>query len=131
MAITKEVALDVKYTTSQDKDTGLITLTAQVTRNEFIPAQIFLYRRGTDGVSEFCTIASVADMSCIPPSVPGAGSPFFRLDHIELEFETAKALQTALAKIEAEVARLACDYQILVCELDAMFTKTYKGSDCA
>jgi hypothetical protein len=130
MPITKEVCLEVRYTISQDKETGVITLLAEVTRNEFIPAHVFLYRQNLDGTQEFCAIASVTDLDCQPANSPKEGSPFFRLERVELEFETAKDLKTVKDKMEAELAQLACDYQILVCELDSVSTSSYKGSDC-
>ena len=130
MPITKEVILDVKYTTSQDKVTGLTSLRAEVTRNEFIPAQVFLYQQNLDDTIEFCQVASVTDLNCYPTTAPGDGSPFFRLDYVELEFETAKQMKKVLEALRAQLQQLVSDYQILVCDLDSMFTETYNGTDC-
>ena len=82
MALTKEVVLDVKYTTGQDKETDKVTFRAEVTRNEYIPAHVFLYQQNLDESIEFCAVASVSDIQCFPAVNPKKGSPFFRLDYV-------------------------------------------------
>ena len=127
MAISKEVVLDVKYTTSQDKETGVVSLTATVTRNELIPAHIFLFEQLIDETIAFCSIATVTDIQCFPTTMPAKGNPFFRLDTVTLEFDSAKKMKEALDAMRGRINRLVSDYQILVCELESDFTETYRA----
>lgn len=131
MASDDPIVLDVEYKTGQRKDTDKFFLEASVIRNAIIPAQIYLFRRDLEGVDMFCSIASVEDINCWPPTKPMEGSPFFRLDNVTLEFDDSKTFKEVLDQFRARTARLVCDYKILVCEVDSEFTETYNSdSEC-
>lgn len=114
------------------------TLTMQILTAENIPAEIFVYQQLLSKdeagcyLSEFCNVASLADLDNFSADAPVAGQSMFRLDNISLTFDTFKEAQDAYLKIKGDIQCLLCarEGQLLFdqnCFIDIMDSESCIG----
>lgn len=87
-------------------------LRIEVTSAVDIDPKIFVFQDDVDSefspevFSLFWGVASVAQLSEFPADTPNADEPFFRLDSVELMYESPSELEEAHTKIMNEIIRL-------------------------
>lgn len=95
-------------------------LQVAVTDSENIDPRIFVYQIDVDSefspedLALFYSVASVPQMSSLPADAGGPDEPFFRLNTLDLVFETPDELEDALASIVSEIKSLQRGNDVLL-----------------
>lgn len=117
-----QASLTAKYTYSTQRNSRLAyILRVEITESEYLPQEVFIYRvNAHDGDAYFVAVSDLLDIEETPINEPDleSGNVYFRMNYVELYFNSMEALQKARDSMEEYLRNLVSEKSRILSDVE-------------